>query len=235
MAEEFLKVPITAATDEGPRLRILHLDVTRTGIAARFSNPGQWVKARVPGDKKDVTLALANAPGTSSFELLIQVTNPPDAEKPSDKLALLGVGQEVEITVPAGKGFAISGEKGRDILLFAGGSGISAIRSLLEWIVARRADFGRVILFFGARQVDDLAYRKSFETWKGSKVEVEPTLSRPADGSWEGRKGYVQLALADAKIDPARSSAFLAGSKTFNAAVREALTAQGVTRIFLNF
>lgn len=235
MAEEFLKVPITASHDEGPRLRILHLDVTRTGIAARFANPGQYVKARVPGDKKDVTLAIANAPGTSSFELLVQVSNPPDPEKPADKLALLGTGGEVEITVPAGKGFPISGEKGRDILLFAGGSGISAIRSLLEWIVARRADYGRVLLFFGARQIDDLAYRKSFETWKCAQVEVEPTLSRPADGSWEGRTGYVQLALADAKIDAARSSAFLAGGKSFNAAVREALAAQGVTRTFLNF
>ncbi len=98
----------------------------------------------------------------------------------------------------------------------------------------RRTEFGRVVLFFGARRVEDLAYRKSFDTWKGSGVEVEPTLSRPADGSWEGRKGYVQLALAEAKVDPTRSSAFIAGGKDFNAAVREALVAQGITRIFLN-
>jgi NAD(P)H-flavin reductase len=94
-----------------------------------------------------------------------------------------------------------------------------------------------VVLLFGARSVEDLAYQGLFDRWRTARVEVLPTLSRPKEGSWTGRVGYAHSALAEVRPAPDRTSAFLAGGKDFSTAMTEALTALGVApgRIFRNF
>ena len=233
---QFTAVKVAKAWNEGPRLRGLQLDAP-DALRAAYTVPGQYVKARAPGAEKDAFLAIANAPGAKTLELLIQLAAPGEPAKAADAVAALPSGSSVEITAPAGKGFPVAAEKGRDLLLFAGGSGISAIRSLAEWVAAHRADYGSVTLFFGARTAGDLAYRNLFEEWRGARIEVVAVLSRPEPGSWTGRVGYVQSALTEAKVDGARTSVFLAGGKPFDAAVVAGVTAVGVPadRIFRNF
>ena len=244
MADDFEKVRVARAWDEGPQLRALALDTGTTGFAAKHAIPGQYVRARLPGEK-EAFLAIASAPGSAELELLLQKSAPGDPPKHAvsersesnrtvDKLAALSLGDSLEISAPAGKGYPIEAERGRDVLLFAGGSGISAIRSLAEWIAAHRADFGRVVLLFGARTPEDLAYRSMFERWGGHRIEVVPVLSRAA-GGWTGRTGYVPAALPDCAIDPKNASAFVTGGKAFDAGITEALGVLGITRIFRNF
>lgn len=233
MADDFQKVLVARAWDEGPQLRALALDTGTTGFAAKHAIPGQYVRARLPGEK-EAFLAIASAPGSPELELLLQKSASGDPPKPVDRLAALRLGGSLEITAPAGKGYPIEGERGRDVILFAGGSGISAIRSLVEWIAAHRADFGRAVLLFGARTPEDLAYRSMFERWGGHRIEVVPVLSRAAEG-WTGRTGYVPAALPDCAIDPTNASAFVTGGKAFDAGITEALGKLGVVRIFRNF
>lgn len=233
MSNDFATVRVARAWDEGPFLRALELEAGDS-FRAQHTLPGQYVRARLPG-KKEVFLAVASAPGARSFELLLQKSAPGDPPKAVDELAALSAGDALEVAAPAGKGYPIEGERGRDVLLFAGGSGISAIRSLLEWIGAHRADFGRAILLFGARTPDDLAYRALFEQWSGNKIEVVPVLSRAAAGTWAGRSGYVTGALPELALDPARASAFVTGGKAFDASIADALGKLGITRIYRNF
>ena len=233
--KDFAAVRIARAWDEGPRLRALELELGASGLAARYTTPGQYVRARQPGGGKEVFLALASAPGAPAFELLIQRTAEGEAPRTADAIAALEAGEPLEISAPEGKGFPIEGERGRDILLFAGGSGISAIRSLVEWIALHRKAFGRAVLLFGARTVGDLAYRDLFERWSGHRIEVVPVLSRAHPERWQGRTGYVQGALPELSLDPARASAFVTGGKAFDAAVSESLRKLGITRIYRNF
>lgn len=239
MADEFRRVTITSAWPEGPRLKAFQLDAP----VATHAAPGQYVRARVPGSSREAFFALANAPG-HPFELLVQRSEIPDAEPPdprgskaADEIYALEGGAALEVTPPSGKGFPIAGEAGRDVLLLAGGSGISAIRSALEYVAGRRSDFGKTWLLFGARRVEDLAYRSLFDVWSRDRIEVVPTLSRAAAGTWNGRQGYVQAAIDTLGIDAPRTSAFLAGGKEFIAAVTGALGELGVApaRIFKNF
>lgn len=234
MPDEFISVPVSNAWDESPRLRALVLDLGGTGLAARFTEPGQYVKVRLPGTGKDAFMAIASAPGGEAVELLVQKT---DGTAVADAIATVPAGGRLEITAPAGTGFPVRGERGRDVLLLAGGSGISAIRSALEYVAAHRDEYGRTVLVFGARRADDLAYQKLFEGWRKARVEVEPTLSRPDDGSWTGRTGYVTAVFRDLALDAARTSAFVAGSREFLLASTTALTALGIApdRIFKNF
>ena len=233
MADDFAKVTIARAWDEGLRLRALALDVPADYVA-KYATPGQYVRARVPG-QKEAFLALASRPGDPVFELLLQRSPAGDPPKAVDAIAALKPGDTIEMSAPGGKGFAIDGERGRDILLFAGGSGISAIRSLVEHIGEHRERYGRCVLLFGAREIGDLAYRSLFERWSQHRIDVVPVLSRAAGGSWTGRTGYVQQALPELAIDAAKASAFVTGGKAFDAAVVEALGKLGITRIFRNF
>ena len=236
MADEFKPVPVTKAWDEAPRLRALLLDLADTGYAERFTVPGQYVKVRAPGSPKDAFMAIASAPGDRTIELLVQRSDAGGSA--ADLVAAAAAGDRLEITAPAGKGFPVASERDRDVLLLAGGTGISAIRSALEHIAARRADYRRTILLFGARRADDMAYRRLFDGWRGARVEVEPTLSRPDDpAAWTGRVGYVTAALADLALDPPLTSVFAAGGKEFLAASTEALRSLGIPaeRIFKNF
>jgi NAD(P)H-flavin reductase len=239
MADEFRRVTVTRAWSEGPRLKAFELDAP----VATHAAPGQFVRARVPGSPREAFFALANAPG-NPLELLVQRSEIPDAEPPdprgsraADEIYALESGAALEMTAPAGKGFPIAAEAGRDVLLLAGGSGISAIRSALEYVAGRRSDFGKTWLLFGARRIEDLAYRSLFDGWSRERIDVVPTLSRAAAGTWSGRQGYVQAAVATLGIDAPRTSAFLAGGKEFIAAVTGALTGLGVApdRIFKNF
>ncbi len=231
MSDELVPARIEKTWEEGTRLHALILAAPKD-LLAKHTAPGQYVRAKVESTK-EAFLALANAPGMP-FELLVQVPQPSDPARAADRIATLGAGDSVMISAPTGKGFPIDAEKGRDILLFAGGSGISAIRSVVEHIARRRDDWGRVVLFFGARRQADLAYSAAFDAWRSSSIEVVPSLSQPAEG-WEGRTGYVQTALLDAKPDPKKSVAFLAGGREFSAAVVEVLGKIGVERIHKNF
>jgi len=237
MSDEFRTVRVTKAWDEGPRLRALLLDLAGTGFAERFTTPGQYVRARLPGAPKDAFLALASAPGGGAeVELLVQKSGSSEPVT-ADAIATRGAGETLEITAPAGKGFPVDAQKHRDVVMLAGGSGISAIRSVVEHVAMHREDFGRAALLIGARTVGDLAYRSLFDGWRGGRIEVDAVLSRPLDGSWAGRVGYVTAALREMHLDPARTSAFVAGGKPFTAAALEALAGRGVApeRIFRNF
>lgn len=236
MADEFKSVRVVKAWDEGARLRALRLDLGGTGYSEKFTTPGQYVKARANASAKEAFMAIASAPGPGqAFELLVQKSDAGDTA--ADLLAAARAGDAIEMTAPGGKGFPVDAERGRDVLLLAGGSGISAIRSVLEHVARHREAFGRTMLLFGARSVDDLAYRHLFEDWRKAQIEVEPTLSKPEDGAWTGRRGYVTAAFADLDMDAPRTSVFVAGGKEFLAASTDALRALGIPpeRIFKNF
>nr|GMD15364.1 fruit protein pKIWI502 [Ipomoea batatas] len=89
----------------------------------------------------------------------------------------------------------------------------SPIRSLIEggFGADQRSD---VRLYYGARNLDRMAYQDRFKNWESSGVEIVPVLSQP-DDSWTGESGYVQAAFAKAKklFTPQSTGAVLCGQK----------------------
>ena len=237
MAEEFKEVPVVKAWDEGPRLRALLLDLAGTGFRAAFTAPGQYLSVQplvAASDSKPAFMAMASGPGNEQVELLVQRTGTGTV---ADQIAGCNPGDRLSINAPAGKGFPVEVARGGDLLLLAGGTGISAIRSVVEYVAGKRAEYGRVMLAIGARAEDDLAYRHLFDQWRGLAIEVEPSLSRPASGKWTGRVGYVTGMFRDLGLDASRTRVFMAGGREFQAASREALAALGIgeERVFKNY
>jgi NAD(P)H-flavin reductase len=213
-----VQVEVLALWPEG---RILTGAKLRAPPALRSPLPGQYVSI---ADKqgRPLSLALASPPGAPELELLL-------GKEAVDRLDL-AAGQTVELEGPLGPGFPLAPAEGGDVLVFATGSALSAVRSVLDVIAVDRARFGQVRAYFGALSDDAHAYLHHDQRWKSAGIEVRRTGARP----------WVQelfLAEADAIPRPERTYAFAAGLPVLIEGVKNALLARGVPaeRLGLNF
>ncbi len=214
---------VLAAWDETPALRGLRLALPAP-VAARHASPGQVVQARVPGGQAGY-FALASAPGDLEAELLVK-----RGGRIADALiAHARPGASIELTPPIGSGFRLDEATGRDVLLFAAGSGITPIRALLRRLLAGGPLQRKVYLFYGQRDGGDFAYAKEHEGWRRAGVEILLVASRPGPG-WTGATGHVQEAARRALPAERLSEAvaYVAGLPAMVAGVRETLAELGV-------
>jgi NAD(P)H-flavin reductase len=223
------KVLARRAGAEG--LTELDLDVSGTPVEATYQRPGQYVRLGLP-DLEDGIFAIASAPRHSPgvIELLVKAGSPlPDA------LIALPPGAIVRISETEGGGFPVEAARGKDVLLFATGSGISPLRALIQWITRERAAYGRVSLYFGARTPEAFAYLEELEGWQQADIDVFRTVSRPGTSGWQGLTGYVQSHVAPGELKDA--VAFLCGQEEMVAGVTDVLVRQGISadRIFVNY
>jgi len=227
---EWYEAKVSAVHPAADGLTSLELDVGGTPLAGSHREPGQYVEVSLEA-VGDGVFAIASAPGpAATFELLIK-----QGSSLAEALGQLQSGQTVRVTMPTGKGFPVEKARGKNLLLFATGSGISAIRSVILFIRRHRHDYGNVRLYFGARTPPAFAYEGELDTWQSEGIEVVRIVSRPGESGWKGLTGYVQSHLADVSIDNA--IAFLCGQDAMVADVTSALIDRGLRRddIYLNF
>ena len=228
-------VTLRCRWDEAVDLVGLSFEAEDPALAASFTQPGQFVVVRVGGPTgPQAFFALASRPGEATLDLLVK-GGPGDAAH-----ALLGLapGDRAEMSVAQGRGFPVLAHPGKDVLLFAVGSGISPIRSLIWWLAAHRGEYASVTLFQGGRTRAHLAYRAEVEAWRTEGIQVVQVLSQePAGGDAGFADGYVQEALAAHPIAPANTVAFLCGMPAMVEGVKAALARRGVgaESVFLNY
>ena len=212
--------------DETAALRGLILDGPE--VAASHRRPGQYLKLRL--GEREGFMALASAPG-QPLQLLVK-RGPPLA----DALACVAVGATVDSSLAQGAGFPLDEARGRDLLLFAAGSGIAPLRAGVQAVLGERRAFGRVSLFYGQRTPEEVAYRGEAATWAAGGIELHPVISQPPPGSWSGARGHVQEAFLQSAVPVAEAVAFLCGMKAMVAGVKAALGQRGLPpeRLFLN-
>ncbi|OAY31413.1 fruit protein pKIWI502 isoform X3 [Manihot esculenta] len=210
-------------------------------LATSHTQPGQYLQLRIPDVEKPSFLAIASPPSYAAakgaFEFLVKSV----AGSTAELLCGLKKGDVVELSQVMGKGFQLDRisppEKYPTVLIFATGSGISPIRSLIEsgFSADERSD---VRLYYGARNLRRMAYQDRFKDWESSGVKIVPVLSQP-DDSWTGETGYVQAAFYRAKkIDsPLATGVVLCGQKQMAEEVASILVADGVwsEKILKNF
>ena len=152
-------------------------------------------------------------------------------------MAALVPGDELEVHAPAGAGFPWTAHKGRDLLLFAAGSGIAPIRSVIRGLLGgQRGGFGQVRLYYGHRRADDFAYLEEQPEWVRAGVEIVQVASA-TDPTWSGARGWVQDVLRHDPPHLATAVAYLAGMTPMIDGVTRTLEALGLARerIFLNY
>ncbi|XVF44244.1 hypothetical protein PTKIN_Ptkin02bG0104800 [Pterospermum kingtungense] len=234
--------PISSIENAAESLFDIRIDLSNSpDLAASHTVPGQYLQLRLPDVEKPSFLAIASPPAlaasSGTFEFLVKSV----AGSTAELLCGLKKGDVVELGQVMGNGFNIDKinppEDYPTVLIFATGSGISPIRSLIESGFGADKRFD-VRLYYGARNLRRMAYQDRFKEWESSGVKIVPVLSQP-DDSWTGESGYVQGAFARAKQihSPEGNGVVLCGQRQMIEEVTSILVADGVSseKILLNF
>lgn len=114
------------------------------------------------------------------------------------------VGQEICLRGPIGNGFPVDTKlKGKDILVIAGGIGIAPVHSVVNYMMDKRADYGKIQVIYGSRSKADLVRLDEMQNvWmKQPNCSINLTIDRAEDG-WSGHVGFVPPFVTECNPDP---------------------------------
>lgn len=126
-------------------------------------------------------------------------------------MAKLKKGEVLGVRGPYGIGWPLDQEVGRDVVIVAGGIGLAPLRSVVYQVLARRKDFGEVVLLLGARTPRDIPFRTELQGWsKRRDLQVHITVDH-AVGKWRGNVGVVTRLIQHALFEPSNAIAMMCG------------------------
>ena len=90
---------------------------------------------------------------------------------------------------PYGSSWPIAEAESEDLVIVAGGVGLAPLRSTVLTALALRERFGRVLLFYGSREPEQLLFRTELQEWTADPaIELSVTVDT-ATGAWAGEVG----------------------------------------------
>jgi len=143
------------------------------GFVDEHTAAGQFCKMRVAG--VEGIFAMLSAPGRAP-RFLVRTGNP-DGGEAADALAALPARSPIEMTMPAGEGFALERATGKDLCFVATGTGVAPVCAAIEHVLSRREEYGRISLDHGLRTARHLAIADDIERWRESGVVVRLVYS----------------------------------------------------------
>jgi NAD(P)H-flavin reductase len=197
-----------------------HFEDPAEQAAFRRFKPGQFAQVSVFG-AGEFPLSLPASPSEPDFLFTVRQVGTCSAAlhrlQAVDRFAVRG---------PYGNGFPMDAYRGKDLVFAAGGIGLIPLRSCIVYALAHRQDFGRILVFHGARTPRDLMYLPLLEEWQRSgQLECHLTVDRGLPG-WTGNVGVVGSLLAKPEVRlPVKDSiAFVCGPPVmFRFAIRDLL------------
>jgi len=186
-------------------------------------------------NRGDSYVAFASAPEENEFEFLIKHT--PESPKVTGALFESWPGAQVVLKKIVGRSFRVEDHRGADLLFVAMGTGLAPLRSTLRHILRSRDEYGRLVVLYGARAVEDFCFLEEMATeWRVQGVEIRQVVSRP-NGDWSGPAGRVQSLLDHTAPELKNPVALICGSQEMIEQTRLRLLDLGVSpeKILTNY
>ena len=184
---------ITDITQETPDVKTFRVNAPGGGKLFEHM-PGQCAMVCVPGV------------GEGMFSITSSPTNKEYMEFSIKRCGLLteylhglSVGDEITVRGPYSNNFPVDTElKGKNLLFIAGGIGLAPLRSVINYCIDNRQDYGTIDILYGSRSADDLVKLKEIkEKWMNTEgVNVYLTIDREQEG-WDGHVGFVPAYLKE--------------------------------------
>ncbi|MDO4976944.1 MAG: anaerobic sulfite reductase subunit AsrB [Eubacteriales bacterium] len=162
--------------------------------------PGQFFEISIPKFGEAPISVSGIGEGTVDFTIrrVGKVTNEVFENYVGDKLFIRG---------PYGNGFDVNNYKGKEIVIIAGGTGVSPVRGVVQHFAANPQDSVSTTLIAGFKSLDDVLFKADFEDWK-DKINVIKTLDR-APEDYEGPVGMVTKYIPDLKFENPENAVFI--------------------------
>lgn len=170
--------------------------------------PGQFVEVSVLG-VGEAPISISSSPTRDeSFELVVRKVG-----NVTGALHRLQPGDTVGIRGPFGNGFPVSELLGRDLLFVAGGIGLCPLRSMIQYAIDKREQFGRILLLYGCREPAEQLFPGEIREWRQRPdIEILESVDRcPVDVAWEGSVGVITTLFPQLDLDPDKATALIVG------------------------
>ncbi|MGA9753148.1 MAG: FAD/NAD(P)-binding protein [Acidobacteriota bacterium] len=168
--------------------------------------PGQFVELSVFG-VGEAPFCLAQSPTRAEcIEVTVRRTG-----SVTDRLHTYAAGDVVGLRGPFGNHFPFERARGKDLIFVGGGIGLPPLRSLINYVLDHREDYGVVMVLYGARTPADRVYKRELAAWGASSELVLRETVDQADESWKGPVGVVTKLLRTMTVAPQRTVAFTCG------------------------
>ena len=184
---------ITDIREETPDVKTFRVNAPEGGKLFEHL-PGQCAMICVPGVSEGM-FSITSSPTNKEY----QEFSIKRCGMLTDHLHTLQVGDPITVRGPYGNNFPVDTVlKGKDLVFVAGGIGLAPLRSVINYVIDNRADYGKVDIVYGSRSADDLVQLKEIrELWmKTEGVNVHLTIDREQEG-WTGNVGFVPTYLKE--------------------------------------
>lgn len=186
------------------------------GITLELNNPidfqaGQYIQYHVPGFKEARAFSIASSPVNGNI-IELNISLIPDGETTPWIHDNTKAGDKVSISGPFGRFFVKESAK-KPMLFFAGGSGLSSPKSMIEDLLERGCS-ENITLFHGARNQAELYYADKFKEYEKTYKNFKyiPVLSDKDSKDWDGEIGYLNdVAVKNYDNDFSGHKAYLCG------------------------
>ncbi len=178
---------ITDIREETPDVKTFRVNAPEGGKLFEHM-PGQCAMLCVPGVSEGM-FSITSSPTNKEY----QEFSIKRCGMLTEMLHSLEVGSEITVRGPYGNNFPVDTVlKGKDLVFIAGGIGLAPLRSVINYVIDNRADYGKVDIIYGSRSADDLVQLKEIqEVWMNTPgVNVHLTIDREQEG-WTGHVGFV--------------------------------------------
>ncbi|MCP4228684.1 MAG: heterodisulfide reductase subunit F [bacterium] len=169
--------------------------------------PGQFAELSLYGEGES-PIGIASSP-TEGDHLMFTVF---ETGRVSRALHRLSPGQAVGIRGPLGNAWPLEELKGKNVVVIGGGFAFTTQRSLVQYILDNRNDYGDLTVIYGARSPGALLYKPELEEWKKSDaMTLHLTVDAAGEEAWDGREGFVPTVVGEEKPSSENAVALICG------------------------
>jgi sulfite reductase subunit B len=194
-------------------------------------DPGQFVQVSLFG-VGEAPISICSSPTRrDAFEICVRQSG-----RVTSAIHKLHAGDIVGIRGPFGVGFPVLPLEGNDILLVAGGLGIAPLRSLINYIIDNRRDFGKVDILLGCRDPESMLFSSEIGHWQ-KRIDLNFCCSVDhAAPEWAGNVGVITSLIPGVNLHPLKTFVVVCGPHVMYRFVVEELLKKGIPerQIFLS-
>ena len=123
-------------------------------------------------------------------------------------------GAAIGMRGPWGNSYPFDLMKGKDVVIVSGGFSFTTLRSTIVYLLdpARRSQFGKVTVVYGARSPGELLYKDEVKAWESSPdLTLHLCVDRLAGASWPKTEGLVPNVLEQVAPSATNAVALVCG------------------------
>lgn len=188
----------------------------------RFA-PGQFNMLSLYG-VGEVPISIVSDPGNAQlFDHTVRAVG-----RVTRGLSRLQAGDRIGIRGPYGHGWPLAEAQGKDLAIITGGLGCAPTVAAINYVLRRRAQYGRLTVVQGVKHSDDLLWRERYQAWAREPDTQVLIAADQAGPAWPWHVGAVTELFAQARVDAARTLALLCGPEGLMRAAARHLRDRGV-------